>query len=66
MNNKRQHRQYRNTPHTASIRYVVIAEGERDDHFLLNDKGSNSWPLVKRSSAEIAEALRKFHNGFAR
>ena len=57
---------YRNAPHTAAIRYVSIAEGERDSAFLHNKKGTNSWPLVKRTSSEIADALSKFHARFER
>lgn len=66
MNNKGQPNRNRNTPHTAAIRYVMIAEGERDSAFLHNEKGTNSWPLVKRTSEEIADALRKFHNRFSK
>lgn len=61
MNNKRQSN--KNVPHTIAIRYVSIAEGERDSAFLHNN-GTNSWPLVKRSSSEIADALEKFHARF--
>ena len=59
---KKQPNRYRNVPYTSVIRYVSVVEGERDSAFLHNKNGTNSWPLVTRSSEEIADALRKFHN----
>lgn len=53
----------KNIPHTGVFFYKGVSAGERDSHFLLNS-GTNSWPLVEKTQAEINESIRIFHNRY--
>lgn len=44
-------------------RFKIIGPLERDSKFLHNNS-KNAWTLIKKSSEDIKESLRKFHNRF--